>query len=308
MLAGGFLEKEILSMPNLYHQPFPSRNKAPGTAARRIDDHTNPTLAEAMALGSGGGSLVSSGQVSGHTNTLGWKNFKQDKEEPSSLKETLFEVNEFGELSPSRKNALATLLQQLQNVRTYKDLRDTVQSSAESLGLKYLGEGESRIVFAVNENVVIKIAFAQEELGKLNTEQNREEVRAASCVSQYPEFFARIIDWDRDNFFWVTAERLDTENQLQELNKWLEYKIGKAGVRILDRWFPKPTQAFQNGSSELHEKLKAVSPWCKSLFSALEACELTSYDLHEENWGMRRNGDWAIIDYGATLNSWKEKP
>jgi hypothetical protein len=219
----------------------------------------------------------------------------------------LFERQEFSGVDPRVKEKLSLLYDTMtKSNEPTTDFRPLIQNQLESVGLQYIGEGNSRITFSLNEDFAIKVAFVMEDYGIVELEQNKEEIRAAACTSKFPEFFTGVVEWDTETYFWVVVEKVDIRNQYQNLNRWLRDQIGEAGVDKIEKagWF-NPTEAFREGPVRFHNVLRKVSPWCNRFFAAIDSCQLTVYDLHEENWGMRKDGSWVVLDYGATLNSWK---
>lgn len=277
-----------------HHQPFPFRNKAAGAIMECWDDCAISTFAEAMALSAGGGSLTSSGQVSGHTNTLGWKNFKQDNEESLSLKEALFEIPKFAGLKhefPKVYQALLELAQKKVYDGTEESKRRAkrqIVAKLQGWGLRLIDYGAARMAFTLTPDFVLKVTFG-------SMKQTKQEIEKAACAAQYPEFYAQIVDADLENYDWLVVEKLEQPG-VEVFRRWL---VNNTGVTELlqqnDKLHIKPEDVFTSISDLFQD---ANQEWFRKFYHAANHCGIEFWDLGYANWGMRKNGDWVVLDYG----------
>lgn len=88
-------------------------------------------------------------------------------------------------------------------IKKHKNFNNfTVDKLCFNVGLDCLGEGSSRVVYALNNKCVIKIATSKAGLA-----QNRAEAK----ISNHPKAKARVARVLRadPNFDWIIAERVD---------------------------------------------------------------------------------------------------
>lgn len=182
-------------------------------------------------------------------------------------------------------------------------------------GLKALSGGSARVGFLLNEDYVLKVAKKPS-----GVEQNTQEVMVSKCTNQHPRFFARVIDWDKADFLWVVMEALgetagnSSSSEKDEFGtsvdfiRWIAASMGEEAFEIGLEGIQERFEGFGDtdttdilrlffSNSHLTKILK-ISPWFRAYYDAIRSCGVDPQDLHSDNWARRKNGDWAIIDYG----------
>jgi hypothetical protein len=301
-----FCRKGIMPTSSDPPNTFPFPVKAPEPVAGHSQESISLAflLSEAMAVGIGGAALSSSGQVTGHTNSLGWKGFKdkQPKSKRFSLKEEVFDLPKFGGLKKEFPEVYAAL-KKIGDSGNYNDLEDDenetfYQSRAKKfrevvlqmtqLGLKRLGEGSSRVAFSLSPDWVLKITYG-------SPKQTRQEIHAASCAKAHPKFYAQIVDADMENSAWAVLEKLEQPGKVA-FERWLAQSTGVGELLVqFGLEGSAPSTIFEVPPQEL---LHVKQPWFQEFAKAVEDCGTKTWDLDYQNWGMRKDGNWVILDYG----------
>jgi hypothetical protein len=181
-------------------------------------------------------------------------------------------------------------------------------------GLQRIRGGTDRAVFVLNEDYVLKVTRHH------GVHQNRQEAEMSSCLSTHSEFFARVVDWDKENYLWLVMESLgktaakdtglglDEHGVSIEFIRWLANKMGDEAFEIaleaVEEYSALGTTDVMDivrlmFSSAHQRSVLGLSPWFKRYYSAFKSCGVEAYDLHADNWAKRKNGDWAIVDYGT---------
>jgi len=205
------------------------------------------------------------------------------------LKPIIFEMAISKNDSEANK-IVQTLKEKFNYDRIAKD-PESLYDLTDNLGLEYVGYS-NREVYG-NNKFVVKFAFS-----KNGKSQNRKEVFSKDeCLSD--RFSTIIYGFDEEDYSWLVAEKIKSGLTLEEIyQKLLDQIEGSSDDFVRDMYALSPDEAlelFQDvltnpGDIELNE-------WAKSFSDEIVECNINP-DFHEENWGIRSNGDLILLDYG----------
>ena len=153
-------------------------------------------------------------------------------------------------------------------------------------GLEIIGAGSSRIVFALNDRLVIKVANCD-----AGVEQNETECMVWNFLDydrpQLKQYFAKVHMHlsDTDNMF-IVMDRLSTASKgsVKHVNACneLKYNIKRNTIERQHR--------FADALQHVDDTLST----------------LTIRDIRKQNIGQDRNGLIKVLDYGLTSNIWNQ--
>jgi hypothetical protein len=179
----------------------------------------------------------------------------------------------------------------LEYLHGLNDLESVIQYVRSTL--KRLGSGSFRDTWIVDGNRILKVIRRKE-----NREQNSNEVKHATCLGSH--YAPNILDYDKENFYWILEERLNPiggEALFGKLQELIGYKF--SGWQELKFFFVYGSTSLHNDPSSLVYKLYNKSEWLKGLFDELEGCKVDTSDFHDENWGVRPStGELVLLDLG----------
>jgi hypothetical protein len=171
------------------------------------------------------------------------------------------------------------------DVRKFKSLENIefMKAYADSF-LEMLGEGSSRVAYALSSNKVLKIA-----LNKKGIDQNIAELDVFTNPLTKP-MISKIQDYDND-YRWLIADSVRIFNNESEFEK-------ETGL------------AFQSFVEEVKNALvKSVPPESElaaNTVKTIENSELMLGDVARiEHWGKSADGRVVLLDYGFTKEVWK---
>lgn len=215
------------------------------------------------------------------------------------LNDSAEEANEFGEGSSPKQIGDA--------IRAATANGGDITEFIAANNWKLIGRGTSRMVYAINSNLVLKIA--------LKTFQNKFEISAAKCLGN--EFTTKIYDWDQDYYQWIIAERVEAN-----LQKTLDYfddliyavlplslirsfivteSVAIFATLVTFKHFA-AKKGIENLSPYIAQSLQLMSnkvPWFDRFADLVSKCQVNSNDFHEDNWGFRTGMKHPILlDYG----------
>lgn len=182
-------------------------------------------------------------------------------------------------------------------------------------GLKALSGGSHRAAFLLNDDYVIKVAKKPS-----GVENNAQEAKVSACTNQHPQFFARVVDWDKDDYLWIVMEALgktamndfgsgkDEFGTSVDFIRWVAASMGEEAFEIGLEGAQERFESFAdadttdvlklNFSKWYLAKILKLSPWFTAYYNAIRSCGVDPQDLHPDNWALRKDGSWAIVDYG----------
>lgn len=175
----------------------------------------------------------------------------------------------------------------------------------KNLGFPLIGAGETRMVFALNDQVVLKLS---KSLWKHI--QNQREVFFHDCLQTngHLRWFAKVVDYDREKFFWLMTERVKPLGP-HEVAKHTARLLGPSAVTLLKEKGYEPTNPasllllFGEGDKTL-KRLMQLSEWFRGFSDAVSQCKIPIDDLPAGNFGLRTKnsydseGDLVVLDYG----------
>lgn len=159
-----------------------------------------------------------------------------------------------------------------------------VLAKCEAAGLEKLGKGSSRVVYAINDHKVIKIA-----LSDAGREQNTTEVMTWEYIDDnypsYKKLFAKVFfeychKWDH----FIVMERLvkkhsDKKIPLQRISSQVIYYTNK---HVFGAKLNKQVAKYFNAVESLDVELNTSN----------------MLDMHSRNFGYSSTGQAKILDYG----------
>jgi hypothetical protein len=166
--------------------------------------------------------------------------------------------------------------------------------------LKFLGAGAFRAVFEIDSSKILKIVRQQEK-----AYQNRMEVGNAQCLGK--QFAPIIYEYDEERYYWIIEENVKPNKQLlfsalddrldyrfngwEELQSFFQYALSTNPAEKEDILYSNPH------FKELYNKFMRTQ-WFSDLRFGLRNCRVGSRDFHDDNWGVRANGEPILIDLG----------
>jgi 8-oxo-dGTP pyrophosphatase MutT (NUDIX family) len=164
-----------------------------------------------------------------------------------------------------------------------------MKNLVEDYGLTEIGHGLTRVVYALDDQRVLKIARTPQA-----TKYNEREYEYSSCPGA-EKYLAKVLEHDV-KFRWIVMERAEVNEQKIE--------------RIIAGWFRVPTTIHNMfgklGSSPetvislLKPKFEGgnVEEWLINLAKMVKKCGVQTTDFHTGNIGIRKNtGELIFIDY-----------
>lgn len=153
--------------------------------------------------------------------------------------------------------------------------------ACEEAGLQKIGSGSCRVVFAINDKLVLKIA-----LGHAGVEQNENEIRVWHMLDYdfagYKKYFAKIyVDLCHYKDYFIVMERLETQFTGRR-----KYASDLFTVRIKNKLKPQQRRAY------LHYNAVSVLDYHLNYINA--------NDMHIRNLGMSANGCIKMLDFGLS--------
>lgn len=237
-----------------------------------------------------------------------------------SLSSLLFEET----TSDARLEELKAITTRWLNSRGKKNLETLGLQLKAQLGLSYIDKGAGRYVYSFDDTTVIKIA-------KENTSQNKGEVMALECLSDYKldGLAPRLVDFDKQlPYAWILVEKVRPLNSQQFLDYFFNYFNLKENpnfdfdanpnstyedfheffsdlfyaessfVRHYGDVFLDRTTNQVISGEELFQRFNNTE-LVKRIDMMLQACDFISVgDLHARNWGIGANGNLVILDLG----------
>lgn len=214
---------------------------------------------------------------------------------------------------------LSTVIQELKKTSSESDFKYIL--IANKLGLKKIGEGNSRIVYEINDNWVLKIDQ------DLNTQQNETEYSFYhNCAKEHKQYFAQCLPEHGPKFIWIIAENvlpvlkdsmflnLITKylnfNNKEEFNNLIQSHIkpnvpysyknaAQVFIQTLSNAILSQRENYDNTITNVTNDLLKRSSWFVGLINALKECNIDQSDLHYKNWGIRKTtNELVILDYG----------
>ena len=167
---------------------------------------------------------------------------------------------------------------------------------------KYLGKGETRIVYDLGNGTVLKIALNGD------TRVNPREARISQCLHG-TNVVAKVLDYDRDEGTWLVMEKavkLKTGAYKYLLNKLLGFPghlrlryhyedeaLFKSIKGIMPNQWDDPDG---RGSVRVQWLMDHPSQWWEDFKLAVQVCNLPIADLNWSNFGAI-NGNLVVLDY-----------
>lgn len=158
--------------------------------------------------------------------------------------------------------------------------RDMIKA-CEAAGLQKIGSGSCRVVFAINDKLVIKIA-----LGHAGVEQNENEIRVWHMLDYdfngYKKYFAKIhVDLCHYKDFFIVMERLETQFTGRR-----KYASDLFTVRFNNNISKAQRRPY------LHYQAVSVLDYHLNYVNAT--------DMHIRNLGLSANGCVKMLDFGLS--------
>lgn len=155
--------------------------------------------------------------------------------------------------------------------------------ACEAAGLQRIGNGSARVVFALNDRLVIKIA-----LGHAGVSQNENEIRLHHMLDYdfpgWKKYFAKVfVNLCHYKDYFIVMERLNTKFQGR-----LRYEKDLYKTRFR-------TVAVRNRRAVLHYKAVAFIDDILGF--------INSNDMHCRNLGMSANGCIKMLDFGLSTRT-----
>mgnify|MGYP001586835934 CR=1 FL=1 len=161
-------------------------------------------------------------------------------------------------------------------------------------GVKYIGEGSSRIVFLVDNDKVLKVAK-----NKAGLAQNEAEVNVVTHPRTNRLLLADIYDYSTRDFRWVLSEyaKEPTPEEFKEIIKlsfnWFEMFLDYYSEDSIEefgiRYASKTGKRFERKTKE----------FLVSLMSTINVVSLEARDLGRlEQWGITKDNRLVLVDYG----------
>lgn len=195
----------------------------------------------------------------------------------------------------SNKNA-SILGRILASINTLEGIHDYCKKN-----FTFIGHGNSRAVYNTGFGFVVKVSRRH---GVIN--QNKIELeRKRDCLDD--RFFAKIYSYDKVNFWWLISEYAEAFTDERAFIGVLVKKLQGTDEEIV-RAISDNLNGSQTFSNILSDAIYTilyggtpefeVNQWLKDFMKSLTDCKVDPHDFHEENWGVRQNGDLILIDYG----------
>lgn len=162
--------------------------------------------------------------------------------------------------------------------------------------LSKLGQGSSRIAFAVDANTVIKIARNNKGLAQNQTESDATNIGAGEAIAQVKE-----VD---DDYFWIEMER--ASKMTKPLFKQLTGFVFEDFGRSLQYWYftEKSTLKYYAGTGPVLQNQIKETQLFQSITEMVVNFDMPIGDfMKTSSWGVvNRNGKQmpVLIDYGIT--------
>jgi hypothetical protein len=168
---------------------------------------------------------------------------------------------------------------------------------------RFLGEGSSRTVYAIDSKRVLKIAINEKGLG-----QNKAEMEI-STDSRTGNLYAKILDYD-PNFEWLVSELvkpLVSGGEFENLTgcSWSMFRaflselFGLRKITLEQAVANLRTRFGEESEKQINDCLK--NPWFLSTIKGLRNTELLSGDLTLiDHWGKTPQQNVVLLDYGFT--------
>jgi hypothetical protein len=196
-----------------------------------------------------------------------------------NIMKTLTEFNEWVE-NENKKQF------DFEHFKTIEEVEQLIDYCYDTLG-QTLGRGSGRIVWALDENRIVKITRSKE------SKQNETEFNNSMCVGK--EFAVEVLDYDIKGFKWLIEERTQTLSNEQfviEINK----KLGTDFSNYFDI-IDMINDYFQ--WRQLRKRLITENEWFRTFLKKMAECKAAIYDVHPGNWGIRPStGELILIDLG----------
>ncbi|WEM33081.1 hypothetical protein EJP02_020 [Escherichia phage EJP2] len=159
---------------------------------------------------------------------------------------------------------------------------DQMIQACKDAGLEMVGRGSSRVVYAINDKLVIKIA-----LNSVGITQNKNETKIHFCIKNefigLSKYFARV--------YPNLADRKDITLVMERVETKFKGRIKYSTALTVVRFSPARAKVCDIHKAAL-KHLQAVS----TLDEYMNTCNAT--DLHAKNIGINDKGQVKILDYG----------
>lgn len=166
---------------------------------------------------------------------------------------------------------------------------------ARMSGLKFVGEGVSKVVYSYGKGRVVKFALHEYAKGEL-----LDEVKNFSCS---PDWFPQVFDIESSGG-WAVVERVPITSKRVGKVELSRRTVKFLGLDEMDSY-----EEFlsEDGILQLHnllfalnnkkiDKLPVANQKLKELVSVLKRCSIGFMDLKVDNFGFRKNGHMVIFD------------
>lgn len=182
-------------------------------------------------------------------------------------------------------------LEQLKGLSTFREILIYTDTN---LG-KPNSEGHFRKVWDVGEGMVLKLAKLRSYAS-----QNMQEKKNLDCLGT--DFAVKLIDYDQANFFWLLEEKLtpvSSEEFLSYFNSKLNQKFyNSMDVILLFTMLTQERAEFPE-YRKIEQNLSETNQWFREFKSAIQSCNVPSWDFRPANWGRRTSsGDLVLLDVG----------
>lgn len=186
----------------------------------------------------------------------------------------------------------------LQRLDSFRNFSSKVHYCKQHLHL--LGKGSSRMVFLLDENKVLKLAYNEAGLAQNSVENNPE------IHEKYGKILNKIYRTSHD-LSWVIAQRT-----LVPHPKELQNHIGMTIQEMIDYQEATHKNSFENNPEMLIELYEKYSEENENKPIAREIIDMALYHnflggdfIRYDSWG-KVDGDFKIHDYGLTKEVWDE--
>lgn len=165
--------------------------------------------------------------------------------------------------------------------------------------LQYVGAGDARIVYSINNDKVFKLT----KVG--GNDQAKNEVNVFKCLGS--KFVPKIYDYSPD-YSWIISEKVTPFKTNQELvdafqnacgitkEKWNELKGEIERDTLVLLWLLK--QRLEE-IRVLDSFLKQTSSWYRDFINILIKCRAKASDLYDDNAGIASDGRFVVLDTGS---------